>query len=141
MNKDFFARKKDIDELKTSLKSVAFSGNYNDLDNVPIHYGTTEYWNSQITLIGEKSHIYIYTDYTTTETNGKNVLVSNIKIGDGNTYLIDNPFITTSVEDLLQLHIEDNTKHITEDERSAWNDKMRCYINPNDNETIVFTTN
>ncbi|MGN0657071.1 MAG: hypothetical protein ACI4KR_09775 [Ruminiclostridium sp.] len=102
----------------------------------PVHYGTTEYWNSQTTLVGEKSHIYIYSDYATVE----DVSVPNIKIGDGSAYLIDNPFITTSIEDLLQFHIEDNIKHITEQERTAWNNKVSCHLSTDDSETIVFTT-
>ena len=105
-----------------------------------IHYGTTEYWNTQSTLIGEKAHIYIYTDYSTVESDGNTITVPNIKIGDGNAYLIDNPFITTSIEDLLQSHIGDNIKHITDDERSLWNGKVTCYLSATDNETIVFTT-
>ena len=106
-----------------------------------IHYGTTEYWDAQPSLVGEKSHIYVYTDYAVTKNGEESVLVPNIKIGDGNAYLIDNPFVTTSVEELIQLHIADNTKHITEQERSVWNGKVRCYLSASDSETIVFTTN
>ena len=106
-----------------------------------IHYGTTAYWNSQSTLIGENNHIYVYTDYTTITSNGETKNVPNIKIGDGNAYLIDNPFITTSVEQLINLHINDTTQHITAEERTIWNDKIRCYLSENNNETIVFTTN
>ena len=29
---------------------------------------------------------------------------------------------------------------ITEEERILWNNKVRCYLSPNDNETVVFTT-
>lgn len=105
-----------------------------------VHYGTTEYWNTQSTLIGEKSHIYIYTDYSTVESDGKTITIPNIKIGDGAAYLIDNPFITASIEDLMQLHINDNIKHITAEERSVWNGKVRCYLSANNNETVVFTT-
>lgn len=105
-----------------------------------VHYGTTEYWNTQSTLIGEKSHIYIYTDYSTVESDGNTITVPNIKIGDGAAYLIDNPFITASIEDLMQLHINDDIKHITAEERSVWNGKVRCYLSANDNETVVFTT-
>ena len=67
--------------------------------------------------------------------------IPNIKIGDGCAYLIDNPFITSSVEQLLQSHIADTFKHITEQERDVWNNKVRCYISSEDNENIVFTTN
>ena len=106
-----------------------------------IHYGTTEYWNAQPLLIGEKSHIYVYTDYAVTKHGEKSVLVPNIKIGDGNAYLIDNPFVATSVEELVDLHINDTTQHITEEERNLWNNKVECHLSESDSETIVFTTN
>lgn len=125
----------------SDLNGVAFSGQYGDLSDVPIHSGTSEYWNLQKTLVGEKSHIYIYTDYATVNTENGSDLVPNIKIGDGSAYLIDNPFITSSVEELLQTHISDTIKHITEQERSTWNNKVRCYLSSEDNENIVFTTN
>lgn len=106
-----------------------------------IHYGTTEYWNAQPLLIGEKSHIYVYTDYAVTKNGEKSVLVPNIKIGDGNAYLIDNPFVATSVEELVDLHINDTTQHITEEERNLWNNKVECHLSESNSETIVFTTN
>lgn len=106
-----------------------------------IHYGTTEYWNAQPLLIGEKSHIYVYTDYAVTKNGEKSVLVPNIKIGDGNAYLIDNPFVATSVEELVDLHINDKTQHITKEERNLWNNKVECHLSESNSETIVFTTN
>ena len=105
-----------------------------------VHSGTTEYWNSKPTLIGEKSHIYVYTDYTTITENNETKNVPNIKIGDGNAYLIDSPFVTTSIEELLQSHIDDDIKHITTSDREKWNGKVSCYIDDINNETIVFTT-
>ena len=106
-----------------------------------IHYGTTEYWNAQPLLIGEKSHIYVYTDYAITKNGEKDILVPNIKIGDGNAYLIDNPFVATSIEEIVDLHVNDTTQHITEEERSTWNNKVECHLSEGDSETIVFTTN
>lgn len=103
-----------------------------------IHYGTTEYWDAQPLLVGEKSHIYVYTDYAVTKNGEESVLVPNIKIGDGNAYLIDNPFVTTSVEELIESHNDNTTRHITEEERNLWNNKVGCYLS--DNETVVFTT-
>ena len=125
-----------IKRFLSDLNPVAFTG---ISDN--IHFGTTAYWNSQSTLIGKNNHIYVYTDYTTITSDGEIKNVPNIKIGDGNAYLIDNPFITTSVEQLINLHINDTTQHITAEERTIWNDKIRCYLSENNNETIVFTTN
>ena len=122
---------------------TGMSGTLNMAKNtadVPIHYGTTEYWNSHPDLVGKKSHIYVYSDYAETEIDGKMVTVPNIKIGDGNAYLIDNPFVTTSVEDIINMHIADNVAHISADERDLWNGKVRCFIDPLDPENIIFTT-
>lgn len=124
------------EKIKKYIDSKAGSGG----ENI-IHFGTTEYWNSQATLIGENNHIYVYTDYSTIESDGETRNIPNIKIGDGNAYLIDNPFITTSIDDLLQLHIGDDIKHITAEERDVWNGKVRCYLSASDSETVIFTTN
>ena len=117
--------------------SLALSGRAAD---IPIHYGTTNHWNSQPELVGKKSHIYVYSDFAETEIDGEIVSVPNIKSGDGNAFLIDNPFITASVEDLLELHIADTSVHISADERDFWNSKVRCFIDPESPENIIFTT-
>ena len=118
--------------------SLALSGRASD---IPIHYGTTEYWNSQRELVGKKSHIYVYSDFGETEIDGQVVAVPNIKIGDGNAFLIDNPFITASVEELLKMHVDDSSVHISADERDFWNNKVRAYIDPENPEILILTTN
>ena len=139
---EYTAAKKDNDTIYfTTDNGKLYIGDKEVSGEAAIHYGTTAYWNSQSTLIGENNHIYVYTDYTTITSNGETKNVPNIKIGDGNAYLIDNPFITTSVEQLINLHINDTTQHITAEERAIWNNKIRCYLSENNNETIVFTTN
>lgn len=117
--------------------NLAFSGRAAD---IPIHYGTTDQWNSQPDLVGKKGHIYVYSDFGETEIDGETVSVPNIKIGDGNAFLIDNPFITASVDDIINTHISDTNIHITADERDFWNEKVRCYINPDNPENVIFTT-
>jgi hypothetical protein len=127
----------------SDLKAVSFTGSYDSLLDkpiIPIHYETSEYWNSQNNLVGEKGHIYIYSDYAKTEIDGNQLSVPNIKIGDGNAYLIDSPFVSTSIEDLLNLHITDTIKHITEQDRKLWNEKVRCYLDSEDSEKLIFTT-
>ena len=139
---EYTVAKKDNDTFYfTTDNGKLYIGDKEVSGGAAIHYGTTAYWNSQSTLIGENNHIYVYTDYTTITFNGEIKNVPNIKIGDGNAYLIDNPFITTSVEQLINLHINDTIQHITAEERAIWNDKVRCYLSENNNETIVFTTN
>lgn len=117
--------------------NLAFSGRAAD---VPIHYGTTNQWDSQPDLVGRKGHIYVYSDFGETEINGEKVAVPNIKIGDGNAFLIDNPFLTATVDDIINLHITDTDAHISADERDFWNEKVRCYIDSENPENVIFTT-
>ena len=117
--------------------NLAFSGRAAD---APIHYGTTDQWNSQPDLVGKKGHIYVYSDFGETEINGEKVAVPNIKIGDGNAFLIDNPFLTATVDDIINLHITDTDVHISAEERDFWNEKVRCYIDPENPENVIFTT-
>ena len=111
---EYTVAKKDNDTIYfTTDNGKLYIGDKEVSGDAAIHYGTTAYWNSQSTLIGENNHIYVYTDYTTITSDGEIKNVPNIKIGDGAAYLIDNPFITASIEDLIQLHINDDIKHIT----------------------------
>lgn len=119
-----------IDDLDPS----AFEGS-------PVYQNTTAEWNKQKSLVAEKGVIYIYTDYSFTDSDGDTCIVPNIKIGDGTAYLVDTPFITTIATELLAIHENDMVKHITNEERLKWNNKVSCYIDENDDETVVFTTN
>lgn len=81
---------------------------------------TTSGWNSKVGLISSKDTIYVYTDYA--ESDGKKI--PNIKIGDGNAYLIDLPFIAVS--------------GITEEQIASWDNKVSVSIDPNDPENLIF---
>ena len=97
-----------------------------------IYYNTTAYWNSRPDLIAKRGYLYVYSDYKQVD----NEDVAGIKAGDGTSYLIDMPFIDKP----LDAHIADTVKHITAEERTFWNNKVRCFVDPNDEENIVFTT-
>ena len=96
-------------------------------------YNTTEYWNSRPTLLAKKGYIYVYADYKKVD----NQDIAGIKVGDGTSYLIDMPF----TDKPLDAHTADTVAHITAEERTFWNNKVRCFVDPNDEENIVFTTN
>lgn len=85
--------------------------------------GTTEEWNSKPQLVSVKDIVYVYTDHSIID--GQRV--PGIKIGDGITFLIDLPFVTGGCE-------------VTEEQINFWNEKVSVFIDPNDPETIVFTT-
>ena len=101
---------------------------------IVIFYDTTANWNAKSTLVGKQGCIYVYSDY---QQDGDGNDIPGIKIGDGNSYLIDAPFTDT----LYKAHIEDTVKHITSAERTFWNNKVTCYLDPNNSETLVFSKN
>ena len=83
---------------------------------------TTEGWNSQPQLISAKDVIYVYTDFATVE--GQDV--PNVKIGDGNAYLIDLPFLVSD-------------SGITPADIESWNNKVCAFIDPLDSENLVLS--
>ncbi len=97
-------------------------------------YATTATWNSQPTLISQMGYIYIYADYRKNE-HGMNI--PSMKVGDGNAYLIDMPFS----DEVLYKHVDDNVRHITQEEREFWNNKVRCYASEIQDDVLIFTTN
>lgn len=113
-------------ELTVDLGSVYPSG------DCKVLYNTSEYWNSHPQLIAKKGYLYVYSDYKLVD----NEDVAGIKVGDGTSYLIDMPFIDKPLDD----HIADTVKHITSQERTFWNNKVRCFIDPENEYNLVFTT-
>lgn len=106
-----------------------------DKSDVPkVIFNTTANFNADITTVGQLNTIYIYTDYKQ-DAQGNNI--AGIKIGDGNAYLIDAPFL----DEIIYNHIEDNTIHITAEERAKWNNKIRAYYSLQDEDTLILTTN
>ena len=99
-----------------------------------IFYDTTANWNSKPSLIGKKGCVYIYSDY---KKNAQNQDIAGVKIGDGLAYLIDSPFIS----EILYDHVDNKVIHISQNEREFWNAKVRCQIDPEDEQRIIFTTN
>lgn len=99
-------------------------------------YNTTAYWSEQITFIPDEGQFIIYSDHN--QVDGKDI--PGIKIGDGKAYGVDLPFISDQFalsSDLLT-HINDTTAHVTQEERNAWNNKVRCYV---EDDNLTFTTN
>lgn len=94
-------------------------------------FNTTAGWNAQTSLVSDANTLYVYTDHTTDSNNNN---VAGIKAGDGLAYVVDLPFIDAVATE----HIADNTIHITSAERTAWNNKVRCYYAGTEN--LVFTT-
>lgn len=92
-------------------------------------HDTTERWNANPSFIPRDGEIVFYSDYgRQTDDEGVEHSVPGIKIGDGQTYLVDLPFVGASDRDAisqtLQNHIDDTDAHITSEERIRWNRKL-----------------
>ena len=106
-----------------------------------IEFGTTAEWNADPQYRPVKGMIVVYTDYQQKidESTGEIIYIPGFKIGDGNAYLIDKPFIGDDIRDLLMEHIEDTGIHIQPGEREFWNNKLN-YEEP-ESDLLEFTRN
>lgn len=129
VNKFFYLDQAGLGQYDTLIKQYIGSADF-----CKVLYGTTAEWNSQATLISQLDRIYVYTDYYT-DSDGNPV--PGVKIGDGTAYLIDRPFITK----ILDEHLANSIIHITAAERLSWNNKVTCFIDPNNAERLVFSKN
>lgn len=91
-----------------------------DVPNYEILAKTTAEWNTS-SYVSKAGSIYIYTDYSQDE-QGRDIPA--LKIGDGNAYVIDLPFMAS----------------VTEADREFWNSKVSAAIHPFDSENLVLYT-
>lgn len=96
-----------------------------------VYFDTTSGWNAQTSLVSDDETLYVYTDRTT-DSHGN--ALAGIKVGDGSAYVIDLPFINADFTE----HLGDSTRHITNEERAAWNNKVRAYYAGS--ERLILTT-
>lgn len=102
---------------------------------------TTEHWNNARGFIPLAGEVIVYTDYETKtytveeygETVTKTVEIPNIKVGTGNAYVQDLPFVDEKTRDILMEHINNHDIHVTLQEKLFWNNK----INIDDSEDII----
>lgn len=94
---------------------------------------TSESWDNNITYIPVVGEICVWTDYAVVD--GKNV--PSIKIGDGNAYAVDLPFVSDDIREELFDHVNNKTIHITASERTNWNDKIAADVS---GENLVLST-
>lgn len=89
---------------------------------------TTENWNRAAGFVPLAGEVIVYTNYSTKEKivdgETKIVNVPGIKIGDGNAYVQDLPFLDGELRDRLVEHIEDMDLHVTLGEKAFWNNKI-----------------
>ena len=94
---------------------------------------TTENWNAARTFIPMRGEIIIYTDHGSMDDGyGNTINVPGIKVGDGNAYLIDLPFVGAeeryAILTELRQHTSDWTIHVSPEDRTFWNNKLNYTI-------------
>ena len=89
-----------------------------------VKYDTTENWNLQRDFVPNEGEIIVYSNKTTLIKDGQEYNEPAIKVGDGTTYLIDLPFVFENMEATITNHINDAVRHITQEERVFWNNKL-----------------
>lgn len=114
---------------KPSINGVELSGNKTSQDLFIVSENTTAGWNDLPQYLPKAGEICIYTDYKTIRDDlGNDIVYPGIKVGDGNAYLIDMPFVGAEIRfELLQrisAHEQNATIHITQQEREFWNNKL-----------------
>ena len=104
----------------------------------------TANWNARRDFVPLDGEVIIYQDHKSfVNSEGKTIYVAGIKIGDGNAYLIDLPFIETDTDvteltEELRAHEADTTAHVTAMERQFWDNKLNCEI---ENDTLILNRN
>lgn len=110
------------------------------LDNLNVYCGTTAEWGADISFVPAKGAIIIYSDYSSRTDPDTQVTtyIPNLKIGDGNAYLVDLPFVETITRDevlsFIQLHASDFDLHTTAAEKAFWNNKLNYSL---DGENLI----
>lgn len=93
---------------------------------------TTAHWNNARGFVPMAGEVIIYDDYQIktwqVEEYGEIVTktenIPGIKIGDGNAYVQDLPFVDEDLRDKLMTHINNSEVHTTLAEKLFWNNKV-----------------
>lgn len=127
---------------RPSINSVELIGalTAEDLGLGRIYYDTTANWDAQPDLIGERGVIYIYSDHTILEDEvGNQTPLAGIRIGDGNAYLADLPFVSDDMTYRLVMHAADASIHVSPAEKEFWNNKVSAYLDHTQGEVLVLS--
>lgn len=105
-------------------------------------HDSTANWDAAIGFIPLNGEIIIYDDFDTKQVEEivdnqvvmKTVNIPNIKVGTGNAYVQDLPFVDEQLRDMLIAHINNHNIHVTTQEKEFWSNK----INLDDAEDVLY---
>lgn len=121
----------DLDRLSQYDSLIKSFISNNTSDNIKIN--TTAAWDSDISYIPPNGMLIIYSDGTIKD----GVSYPRFKVGDGNAYLIDLPFVSGDLENEISSHIGDLSIHVSTDEKKKWNSHVSASYG--DNETLILS--
>lgn len=104
------------------IGDVSLPSEINVPNTVKYEANTTDYWNTY-RIPSEKDRLYVYLDYIEGQEEPSSVA---FKWGDGINYVRNLPFCNRNKD--YEIHIEDNVRHITQEEREYWNNKERAIV-------------
>lgn len=84
-------------------------------------HDTAANWNAARGFIPLAGEIIIYDDY---ETSSEGVNIPSFKVGDGQAYVQDLPFVNDDLRYELRLHVQNGQIHVSPNDRLFWNDKI-----------------
>lgn len=145
---------KDYNQLinKPSIEGIILEGDITlpEIGVRQIQYATEAEWNAQPTLLTNEGALYIYSDHTKVidPETGEVTVIPAIKIGDGASYLSQLPFIgggaspeieqeVRELEQTVNDHIIDSPIHVSDEDRSTWNSKIRAKVDEENPENLV----
>ena len=100
-------------------------------------HDSTANWNAARGFVPMAGELIVYNDYKTItkEIDGeeRTVQIPGIKVGDGQTYVQDLPFMDEELRDRVLAHINNPDIHVTLQEKLFWNNKL----NVDDNAELV----
>lgn len=100
-------------------------------------YNTTAYWIAHGNIIPKAGEIIIFTDAFSIQVDGVTKYLPAIKIGDGLSHLADITYLGEYEAQVMLEHINDNTRHITQQERERWNHKLNTPDVPVVNKKLI----
>lgn len=110
-----------------------------DITGKNILIGTTSEWAALVNYTVPAGTILVYTDHGSYTKDNNTIVVPGIKVSDGLAYVNSLPFVgddvANAIRNELNNHINDMEKHITNEERTFWNNKLNCAIN---GENLIF---
>lgn len=109
-----------------------------DESNVEVIVHTTAEWNAMPEYKGNRGTVCVYSDYSSYIEGDRVYAEPGIKIANGNIPIIDLGFAGGSTKKDLEDHINDMVRHITAEEREAWNNKAKVESEPESGNELLY---